>query len=381
MIKYWKPGIGLAWALTFLLGNVEAQNSQLTPPQQETIRLFLKKTLPRYACLCENIHVPMSQVSEETIKDIDPILVSKHFIFSKNWLVFIGEDKNKQVTRQQFKKWTDNLDHLFECYERFMGQKPFETDVIFINLHLQENPTKGIAHAYIGVICVNAESGEHFDHLLSEIRFRGTPTYVMLHELAHCFSMGGPLAQKQWTGELETVAELLVAYALERENLDFGYPSKVSGTFHRKNLLKEATDNLANETIKPFSYDSGSAYDLYMFGLVDKVGWDTLKKVIHSYHSGTYTPTKKYDDSQTMLAPDKYQFVYPHRVHEFFDRLAHFHDEACEQAKTDPSVLQTIPTEGRNLTGEQVLRSFPDKGWFLDEYFTVPTKPVNRPQR
>jgi hypothetical protein len=226
---------------------------------------------------------------------------------------------------------------------------------------------------------VNAESGEPFDQLLSEIRFCGTPTYVMFHELAHCFSMGGPLAQKQWTGELETVAELLIAYALERENLEFGYPIKISGTLHRKNLLKEATDNLANETIKPFSYDGGSAYDLYMFGLVDKVGWETLKKVIHSYHNGTYTPTKKYDESQTMLAPGKYQFVYPHRVHEFFDRVAHFHDEACEQAKTDPSVLHTIPMEGRSLTGEQVLRSFSDKGWFFDEYFTVPTKPIKNP--
>jgi len=381
LLKYRMQGICLACALTFPFCTVEAQNTQLSPQQQETVRLFLKETLPRYICLCEGVHVPMSRVMEDVVKDIDSILVSRHLIFSKNWLEFIGEDKNRQVTRQQFKKWTDTLDKLFECYERFMGQKPFETDVIFINLHGQKNPSKGIAHAYIGTICVNAESGEPFDNLLSEIRFRGTPSYIMLHELAHCFSMGGPLAQKPWTGELETVAELLIAYALERENFEFGYPAKISGNFHRKNLLKIATDNLENETIKPFSYDSGSAYDLYMFGLVDKVGWDTLQKVIHSYHKGTYTPTKKYDDSQTMLALGKFQFVYPHRIHEFFDRVAHFHDEACKHAKTDPLVLQTIPIEGRNLTGEQVLRSFPDEGWFLDEYFTVRTKPNNSPQR
>lgn len=377
--KHQTQGFCLACALTLQLGYVEAQNTQLSPQQHETVRLFLNKTLPRYACLCESIHVPMSQVMENAVKNIDPILVSRHLIFSKNWLKFIGEDENRQVTRQQFKKWTDNLDKLFECYEKFMGQKPFETDVIFINLHEQTNPSKGVAHAYIGTICINAESEESFENFLSEIRFRGTPTYVMSHELAHCFSMGGPLAQKHWTGELETVAEMLVAYALENENFEFGYPAKITGSVHRKNLLKAATDNLENETIKPFSYDHGSGYDLYMFGLVDKIGWDTLKKVIHSYHQGTYTQTKKYDDSQTMLVPGKFQFVYPHRMHEFFDRTAHFHNDALEHAKSDPAVLQYIPIEGRNLTGEQVLRSFPDEGWFLDEYFTVPTKPNNSP--
>ena len=379
LLKYRTQGIYLACVLAFAFGNVPAQCTQLSPQQHETVRLFLKTTLPRYVCLCEGFNVPMSQTMENAVKNIDPVLVSRYLIFSKNWLEFIGEDENRQVTRQQFKKWTGNLDQLYECYETFMGQKPFETDVIFINLHGPQNPSKGVAHAYIGTICVNAESGAPFDNLLSEIRFRGTPGYVMLHELAHCFSMGGPLAQKDWTGELETVAELLVSYALEKGNFEFGYPGKISGTIHRQNLFKAAANNLENETIKPFSYDNGSAYDLYMFGLVDKVGWDTLKKVIHSYHKGTYTQKKKYDNSQKILAPGKFQFVFPHRIHEFFDRVAHFHNEAREQAKTDPLVLQTIPIEGRNLTGEQVLRSFPDEGWFLNEYFTVPTKPNSSP--
>ena len=148
-------------SVSMLFGSEAAtqQNTQLSPQQQETVRLFLKNTLPRYVCLCENVYVPMSQVMNDLVKDIDPLLVSKHFIFSKDWQEFIGDDKGRQVTRQQFKKWTESLDQLFECYEEFMGQKPFGTDVLLINLHSPDNPSKGIAHAFMRIICINSESG------------------------------------------------------------------------------------------------------------------------------------------------------------------------------------------------------------------------------
>ena len=90
----------------------------------------------------------------------------------------------------------------------------------------------------------------------------------------------------------------------------------------------------------------------------------------------TIRGTKVYEDSRSTVVYAKYQMVYLHRVHEFFDRIAYFHDEACEHAQTDPQVLQSIPVAGRTLTGEQVLRSFPDEGWFFDKHFTVKTTPI-----
>ena len=127
--------------------------------------------------------------------------------------------------------------------------------------------------------------------------------------------------------------------------------------------------NLQNN-IKAFSPHGGNvhanrynnAYDFYMFALVDIVGWQTFIKTTQSYRNDTYVPTKGY-------APDreKGQTVHNVRAHEFFDRLAHFHDEA----RKDPVLARNIPAAGRNLTGAQALRSLSDRGKLLAEHFTV----------
>jgi len=65
------------------------------------------------------------------------------------------------------------------------------------------------------------------------------------------------------------------------------------------------------------------------------------------------------------------------RAHEFFDRLAYFHD----LARQDPVLARNIPAMGRNLTGAQALRSLPDRGRLLDEHFTVTTTPIANPAR
>jgi hypothetical protein len=99
------------------------------------------------------------------------------------------------------------------------------------------------------------------------------------------------------------------------------------------------------------------------------VGWDTIKKTIQSYQNGTHTPTKTYERIDNRSGAVS-------AAHEFFDRVAYFHDETRKLAKTDPKVLTSIPLAGRNLTGRQALRSLPDKGKILDEHFTVKTTPI-----
>ena len=103
-----------------------------------------------------------------------------------------------------------------------------------------------------------------------------------------------------------------------------------------------------------------------MLGLPDIVGWDTLKTATRSYHNETYTITKVYDFTPGLGQGE----IRPARAHEFFDRVAHFHDQRREQAP------QTIPRQGQNLTGAQALRSLPDQGKLLDKHFTVKTRPV-----
>jgi len=65
----------------------------------------------------------------------------------------------------------------------------------------------------------------------------------------------------------------------------------------KSSYVQEALRDLQDDSISAFPSCScgGSAYDLYLCGLVDEVGWETLRKTIHSYHDGTYTPTKRYE--------------------------------------------------------------------------------------
>jgi hypothetical protein len=323
-------------ATSLLLGSeTVAQQNQLTPEQQELIQGVAGD---------EDFEMLPS------IDTIDPILVSKYLIFTNDWL-------NLPVTRQQFKKWTDTLDRVYECYEEFMSGRVWGNGAIVVGYR----PDGATAHGGRVVLVYVARDDERFSP--DEIR-RGGPTKTMLHEMGHLFSWANSSAPEcRWMGEDETGAEFLVAYYYEKSGLS------TVGDNHRYSHIERAINNLLSGKIKDFGYHEGTAYDLYMFGLVDRVGWDTMKKTVQSYAPGknTYTPTKVYDNTGGREG---------HAIaHQFFDRVAFFHDQARELAKTDPKVLNGIPPSGRNLIGEQVLRSLPDKGKYLDEYFTVETDP------
>ena len=143
----------------------------------------------------------------------------------------------------------------------------------------------------------------------------------------------------------------------------------------RQSQVQALRRNLQLGNLEPFRSGRGgphankgrNAHCLYMFGLVDVVGWETFGKVIQSYHDGTYTPTKRYTHDRA-----KGQTAMNANAHGFFDRLARFHD----LARQDPQLARNIPAAGRNLTGEQALRSLPDRGQLLDKYFTFPNTPV-----
>lgn len=297
------------------------------------------------------------------ITNLDPILVSKYLIFTEDWLNIIGNNKSKQVTREQFKNWTNALDNLYECYKEFMGKSPEFNGGNAVNIGniSTKNGVAGRNRIQVNV----ARSDSRFSP--AEIR-RGNPTFTMLHEMGHVFSYvytdARVGASVPWAGNRETAAELLVMYALEKGGFN---TTGQAGIQHRYNTINRALNNLKEGKIKGFGYHEGTAYDLYMFGLVDRVGWDTIKKTVQSYdkNNSTYIPAKLYEGDMPNA-----------NAHQFFDRIAFFHDQARELGKTDPMILAGIPQAGRNLTGEQVLKSLPDKGKYLDEHFTVPTTPL-----
>jgi hypothetical protein len=124
--------------------------------------------------------------------------------------------------------------------------------------------------------------------------------------------------------------------------------------------------------LQAFAKYEANAYDLYVMGLVERVGWDTMQKAIQSYgKNSSYVPVKEY------ICEGLNSEGFPNiNAHKFFDRVAHFHDQARAFAQTDPRIWQTIPLEGRSLSGEQVLHSLPDQGMLFNQYFAVKTKPI-----
>ena len=331
-----------------------AQQAKLSPQQQDTVQKLINglNEYPGTTRRCLS--------SIQSFGNTDTVLVGKNIVCAKEWLRMIGNNKDTQVTRSQFQAWIRQLDRLYDCYRDFEGEK-LRNEVILVTPP-PISGAKDAPHAHhASVICLHLDE-ERMKKTLQEIRLQGSPTFMAMHEMAHIFSQHSP-----WVAENETAAELLHAYALERGGFKYGYPegnsmqySPSKGTQQRHGRIKAALENLKNDNIQPFTYEYGSAYQLYMLGLVEGLGWDTIKKAVQSYHNGTYTPTKTYDKSNVKAA----------KTHEFFDRVAHFHDEA--RARKSP----TIPPASKNMTGAQALRHGPDKGELLDKYFTVPTTPI-----
>jgi hypothetical protein len=107
-----------------------------------------------------------------------------------------------------------------------------------------------------------------------------------MHEVGHIFTGTSRGKPETWRpADIETAANLLVYYALE--NCEFRVGNSGSPSRLRQAYVREALRNLQDDSIKAFPTCScgGSAYDLYLCGLVDEVGWETLKKTIQSYHN------------------------------------------------------------------------------------------------
>jgi len=341
----------LAAGIFFVGDNAEAQESQLSSQQQATVTQLIGEFRSQ-GYRADRWLQPVENVA-------DPVLVGRYVVFSTEWLELVGNGRDGTVTRRQFQAWRDRVDRLYECYEKFMGHKPRNGDIIFIDLspgtHWPDptifphgNAPRATAQPVINYIRFNKDALNFNTEQLREMRSGNLLGFTMMHEIGHIFTGTSRGKPETWRpADVETAANLLVYYALE--NCGFRISNSGSPARLRRAYVQEALRNLQDDSISAFPTCScgGSAYDLYLCGLVDEVGWETLRKTIHSYHDGTYTPTKRYEPDR-----EKKQTARHVLVHEFLDRLAHFHGDA------------------------DVLRKGPDEGALFDKFFTVKTTPI-----
>ena len=282
---------------------------------------------------------------------IDPILVGKNVVFTPRWLEYVGA--GKPLTRQQFEVWRDRTDKVYESYEELTGRTPHKGRIIVSDLQpaskFTTSSTRGHAHSNTtSLFCINYNH-RSFKTLLQEIASHGSFGFTTMHEMAHLFA-----TKALWNLETESVADLLVSYPMETIpwaqygggdtkaiNPNF---VKTVGIQHRQRRYQSALNNFNANKIQRFNEAYGGAvYDMYLYGLIDKVGWDTYKKVYRSYDDKGFKPniykgsTFNGDVLEQKTA----------RVRDLFDRIEHFSGK--------PGVLRTLP----------------DRGALLDRHFNV----------
>ena len=279
---------------------------------------------------------------EQNLSNLDPILVGRNIVFSKKWIEFVGN--GKPISREHFARWRDNLDRLYDGFEDLLGAPPPGYEKMFI--FLEPLTTPGLAN-HRGVFINNDINS--LTNKLESVAKHDLWDGTMIHEIGHVFT-----ARLRWCAEPEAATNLLTAYAVERLNasLGFGYSDKMKVTWWRETHMHEALQGYESGNLLPFAYQNKSAYDLYMFSLVDIVGWDTFRKTFRSYNDNAYTPTKTYV-SKTGDRGGKARF------REFFDRLVYF----------------------SNLSEKQILSRLPDKGKMLDTHFDVDVTVRDTPSR
>ena len=342
--------------LTLSGADVASQNNPKLSPQQAAVVEQLKEELGKIGRSLGKIgrsrHIDateMRQIIDVGLKNLDPILVGKHVVFSKKWLDYVGT--NKPLTRQQFEHWRNRIDKVYDCFADLTGQPPAGGKKIFIDIGNQNDlklESYKLAHAHnrVNIICFARDSKRFLPLVMHEIK-TGSTSYTMIHEMAHIFA-----DNKRWEAESESIANFLTMYALENAGFWYGMPSPrppnikvlTRGKELRTRTYKKLLESFQKNKIKPFQsdYEYDSVYDAYLMGLVEIVGWNTIKKAIRSYNDTNYVPKRKYQGDPKIVAS-----------REFFDRIEHFSGQ------------------------KNVLRSGPDRGSLLDQYFPVKITPIN----
>ena len=270
-----------------------------------------------------------------TLDNLDPMLVGKHVIYDTKWLEYIGPDK--PLPQKQFEIWRDKMDMVYESYQELVGSPPPNGKVIFASvkpINYFRNPTvHGHADSEYNSFCINCDSTS-FKETLQEIATQGSCGYTAMHEMAHIFTHGQGAKTTS-----ESIVDVLVSYAMETNRaIQYGDPAYISGFLsktvgngHRLRKLQKAQ----KDTNPKPSYLVDNCSTIYTLGLVDKVGWDTYKKVFRSYQDENFIPNKYTSNIGGVV-----------KTCDFLDRLEYFSGK--------PGILQSLPDKGKILAGLNV---------------------------
>jgi len=314
--------------LSCIANKATGQNTAQLPPQKAAVVKQLKEELANRQYLLGSITGNVSprerrRIVEDTLNNLDPILVGKYVVFPKKWLNYIGP--NKPITVQQFGLIRDRLDRVYDAYKELTGKAPGAGEKVFIEIKSEQYFRKAsgghfAGHAHANAFCINK-------NVVQNSMGMG----ILMHELAHVFAYA-----TNWEVNAESIVPLLMAYAYET------IPGETSGNRHRISRFEAALNNFRTNKIEAFALDDpddsgygAHAFDFYLLGLVDKVGWETYKKVIRTYADEPHVTIARFPGGQAGKARD------------LFDRI--------ERLSGKPGVLRTLP----------------DRGELLDKYFSV----------
>jgi len=335
-------GIFFLLLCILLPGNpLEAQqvSRQLLPEQQETL-----DKLKRQLGGMRNFDCPDSSRTElpktiaESLDEMDPVLVGKNIVFSKAWLNHIGS--RKEMSRSQFTGFVRKMDRVYEVFAELTGNTAVSGRVIYIDLVDLQGTAAAHAHVSRDVICMSHPRPWFW----REMTRYNSWSYMMMHEIAHMFA---PPAIG-WRACPESMANLKVAYALEKLGAQFGSPEyrqghgnlqPTRGSQYRMREFNKALENSKKEQINPFAdcCCGGSIFDYYLFGLVEEVGWEPYKKAFHSYLDPDFVPAYTYRGVRSHT-----------RAIDFLDRLVHF--------SGSPDLLTNGPDKGSLLEVYEVTK-------------------------
>jgi len=271
------------------------------------------------------------------LEEIDPVLVGTHIVFSKAWLRHIGS--GREISRSQFTAFVRKMDSAYEAFADLVGNTATSGRVIYIDLVDIQGNAAAHAHVSRDIICVKHPPRWFW----REITRYNSWNHIMLHEIAHMFA---PPAIG-WRACPESMANLKVAYVLEKLDARFGSPEYRNGNLQltrgRQYRLREfdkALQNVRKEEIEPFAACccGGSVFDYYLFGLVEEIGWEPYKKAFHSYLDPHFVPEYRYGGERSHV-----------RAVDFLDRLVHF--------SGSPHLLSNGPDQGNLLAVYEVTKT------------------------
>ena len=221
---------------------------------------------------------------------------------------------------------------IYDAYEELIGSNNGKIFVEFV--HSSDiNNAAGTASNGANRGIVNL-SENYFRSNWSVARLGTSGYHVLMHEMAHVFE-NKYRDRVKWSTSTETFAELLVAYGAEKFAVQYGN-NVFRREEYRQKRYNESLEGFKRGNLPKWSVNgySPSVHRMYLFGLLDKVGWDTYKKVFRSY-----------GPAPNIMAPREPHVpvtVYTElRDRDFFDRLEYFSGK--------PGVLRTLPDRGRLL--------------------------------